>query len=109
MAQDFYSITGMFSGVADIDTITVTGDGTKRDGVASTVPSGIFIYRTGEVVGSIKSAPTITLEGGSADFDGAVNQTAVAPYYTVAQKTALSSIINYVNQMSDAFVDTQGL
>lgn len=102
MASTFPEIKSLIDGdIGSLDEITVSSDSTKRGATGQSSGGGLFISRTGVVSGSL-SGGKIVLEGGSSEWDGAVSQDNIAPYYTRAQRTALSSIKRYVHEMSGA-------
>lgn len=79
--------------------ITVVSTGTKRgSNIPPTVPSNcIFIFTNGYVAVNNPTAPTISfvLEGGSHEWEGALVQENIFPYYSPAQMTTLTGLINF--------------
>jgi hypothetical protein len=110
MALTFQEIKGLIAGgIGSVTSVNVSADSTSRGAQGSSSSGGgLVIKRTGEVTGSASGGSmNITLEGGGAQWDGALTQDAVSPYFTRAQKLALASILKYVENMSNATVENQ--
>lgn len=88
--------TGNISGV-------VQGVSTLANSLSSG-GAGLTINRDGSVTGSLAGG-SITLAGGSLDWQGALNQVNTTPYITRAQKTVLASMVKYIETMTDAHID----
>lgn len=103
MGTQFSDLTNLLSNIGEAETVTVIGDSSMRGG-NFTQGSGITISRAGNITGSAASGKniTITLEGGNAQWDGALTQDQIGPYYTRAQLTLVSSLRQYVESMSNA-------
>lgn len=79
--------------------IVVSTSGTQRGSKnPAIVPDNcIFIYVNGSVVVNNPRIPELNfvLEGGNSEWEGAVIQDNIFPYFPPAQMTALTSLINY--------------
>jgi hypothetical protein len=110
MAVTFQEIQNLISAnIGSVKNVSITADSSNRgsQGVSSS-GGGLVIKRTGEVTGSASGGSlNITLEGGGMNWEGALTQDNVAPYYTRAQRTVLASLLKYIDTMSNAEVDNQ--
>ena len=110
MAVTFQEIKGLIdSNIGSVTNVTISADSSSRGSQSSSQSgSGLVIKRTGEVTGSASGGSlNITLEGGGMDWDGALTQDGVSPYFTRAQRTVLASLMKYVESMSNATIDNQ--
>jgi hypothetical protein len=110
MAVTFQEIKGLIdSSIGSVKNVTVSADSSNRGAQgASSSGGGLVIKRTGEVTGSASGGSlNITLEGGGINWEGALTQDNVAPYYTRAQRTVLATLLKYIDTMSNAEVDNQ--
>jgi hypothetical protein len=84
--------------------INLTNTGTKRGSAASpVVPDNcVFVFVNGYVAVNNPKAPSINfiLEGGSSQWDQALVQTNIFPYYSPAQMTTLKILINYCRDLN---------
>lgn len=84
--------------------ISVTSTGTKRGtDIPPTVPSNcIFIFINGYVAVNNPAPPTINfvLEGGGIEWEGALIQENIFPYYSPAQTTTLRGLIDYCTSLN---------
>lgn len=104
MAVSFADVKSIIDqNIGTLKTVTIGTDATKRGGVASSSGSGLIIKRDGSVTGSL-SGGNITLEGGGIGWEGALTQDNVSAYYTRAQRVMLTSLLKYIDSMSDAEV-----
>jgi hypothetical protein len=105
--MNFNSIVGALGqNIGKITHVTVKGDSTKRGASGSASSGGIFINRLGQISGSGSGGTlTVTLEGGDAQWDGALTQDGVSPYYTRAQQEMVASLLKYVRSHSDAEIE----
>jgi hypothetical protein len=102
MASTFDNIIDMLGDLSGVDSVKLKGDNTNRGAFGSGGSGGIYIDRLGNVSGS--GASTITLEGGSGDWDGALSDEPRPAYYTRAQLAALSSITKHLETRSNAVI-----
>jgi hypothetical protein len=110
MAVTFQEIKGLIdSSIGSVTSVNISGDSTNRGAQGSSSSGGgLVIKRTGEVTGSASGGSmNITLEGGSANWEGALTQDNVAPYYTRAQRAVLSSLLKYIGTMSNADINNK--
>lgn len=84
--------------------ISVTSTGTKRGtNIPPTVPANcIFIFTNGYVAVNNPTPPTMSfvLEGGSAEWEDALVQENIFPYYSPAQTTTLRGLIDYATSLN---------
>jgi hypothetical protein len=65
------------------------------------VTSGIYIKRNGiAMAGSIGENATITIEGGTSQWEGALKADYAGTYISVAQERTLWSIIDYIESLN---------
>ena len=79
--------------------ITVTSSGSKRgsDSPSSVPHNCIFVFANGYVAVNNPSSPIINfiLEGGSHEWEGALVQENIFPYYSPAQMTTIKVLIDF--------------
>ena len=98
--------------IASCTKITVISTGAQRgSSQAAVVPdNSIFIYVNGFVAVNNITTPIINfiLEGGSSEWEGALVQDAIFSYYSPAQMTTLSDLINYCTALNrNLYVDSE--
>jgi len=91
--------------------ITVNNTGTKRGSTAAPVvpDNSIFIFVNGYVAINNPMSPSINfiLEGGSREWEQALVQTNIFPYYSPAQMSTLKTLINYCIDLNrDLYVNS---
>jgi hypothetical protein len=91
--------------------ITVTATGSRRGSTAHVVvpDNCVFIYTNGFVAVNNISPTTINffIEGGSSEWEGALIQDGIHPYYSAAQMSVLSGLINYCTALNrNLYVDS---
>lgn len=80
--------------ISSITTIDVLSDGSKRGAPPTPSSSGIYIDRLGNASGSCSgNTLSITLQGGTAEWEGAVSTTNFYDTFAISQLLALEYII----------------
>ena len=83
------------SNAANITSVTIKGNGRKIGDASELSVQGLTISKAGYYYGSVGSGTLeIYLDGGTAQWDGALTNYEVDPYFTAAQYNALDNLIN---------------